>query len=54
MISNLTFWNNDIEFKERERKKRLEYGILLRQQIEEDQKEKKKKKRKEQLKMRNI
>ena len=48
MISNLTFWNNDIEFKERERKKRLEYGILLRQQIEEDQK------RKEQLKMRNI
>ena len=46
MISNLTFWNNDIEFKERERKKRLEYGILLRQQIEEDQKRKEEEKKK--------
>ena len=46
MLNNLTFWNNDPEFKERERKKRLEYGFLLRQQIEEEQKRKEEEKKK--------
>jgi hypothetical protein len=46
MLNDLTFWNNETELKERERKKRLEYGILLRQQIEEDQKRKEEEKKK--------
>ena len=49
MLNNLTFWNNDPEFKERERKKRLEYGFLLRQQIEEEQKRKEEEKKKREI-----
>ena len=35
MFKDYSFWNNDPEEKEKERKKKLEYANILNQQIEE-------------------